>query len=357
MMENALSMGVYQMWHNAFALQIIETVFFSWLAVAVMMPYFLKWIQKSSLISPHREDAPDRHQQKAGTPTMGGAIVFLSMIATCLVFLPWKECPLFWAFVLLILGLIGIGWYDDYLKLTHQTSKGLSSRLKFLGQWVVAGVFMTYIWFIQPAGEQTTLLTFPGLGSVDLGWGIIPWGMLLITGSSNAVNLTDGLDGLASMVALTVLFGLGILLLSSSETVFFGEATMLLSGSMTISVFIMIAALSGALLGFLWFNVHPARIFLGDVGSLTIGGVLAALAIVIRQEVLFGVMSGVFVAETLSVIIQVASFKLRKKRVFKMSPIHHHFELSGWSETSIVFRFWMISVFFVLIALWWMWSV
>jgi phospho-N-acetylmuramoyl-pentapeptide-transferase len=297
-----------------------------------------------------RNDGPKSHFSKAGTPTMGGAMIIIAItIATLL----WSNLrnPYVWIVLAVMLGFGMIGWCDDYQKLMRRNSKGLSARLKFLLQSIVglAAAIFLYMKATTPA-ETSLLLPFFKNIIVPLGFFYIILTYFVIVGTSNAVNLTDGLDGLAIMPIVLVGGALGIFAYVTGHVKF---ATYLsvpyIPGIEEITVFC--GALVGAGLGFLWFNAYPAQVFMGDVGSLGLGAALGIIAVLVRQELVLFIMGGVFVAETVSVILQVGSFKLTGRRLFKMAPIHHHFELKGWPEPRVIVRFWIITVVLVLLGL------
>ena len=297
-----------------------------------------------------RSDGPQTHLAKAGTPTMGGALIlFAVFIAT----LAWADLTnrFVWVVLLVTLAFGAIGWVDDYKKIINKDPKGIGARQKFFWQSVSglsAAVFLFYT-ARTPAETQLLVPLFKNI-LVDLGPLYIVLAYVVIVGSSNAVNLTDGLDGLAIMPAVMVAGGLGIFAYVTGHAQF---ATYL--GFPHIAgvgeVLIVCAAIVGAGLGFLWFNTYPAMVFMGDIGALALGAALGAVAVVVRQEIVLFIMGGIFVMETVSVMLQVASFKLTGKRIFRMAPLHHHFELKGWPEPRVIVRFWIISLILVLIGL------
>ncbi len=292
------------------------------------------------------------HGAKKGTPTMGGILLIGSLFISSILWARWDN-PLVWL-VLLSTGFLGgIGLYDDWLKVAKKNSDGISSRLKFLLQCVLAGIF-TWVLLTNPKTATIAQQVFiPFLKNpIILGMGGLTFlfYLLVIVGTSNAVNLTDGLDGLATGCTATVAATYAVLAYVAGNI---KAATYLqipfvpFSGELTV----LCVALLGSCLGFLWWNAHPARVFMGDTGSLAIGGMLGAVAICSKQELLLVIVGGVFVIEAMSVILQVASFKLTGRRIFRMSPIHHHFELSGWKENTVIVRFWIMSVLFALLGL------
>lgn len=292
------------------------------------------------------------HGAKKGTPTMGGILIIASIVIAVIL---WARPgnPFVWLVLFSTLFLGAIGFYDDWLKVTKKDSKGISSRLKFGLQCVLAGIF-TLFFLTNP--ELSTLaqkLYIPFFKApliFSLGWFTFIFYLLVIVGTSNAVNLTDGLDGLATGCSATVAAAYAALAYLAGNT----KAAAYLQIPYVVysdELAVVCAALLGACLGFLWWNAHPARVFMGDTGSLAIGGMLGAVAICCKQEVLLVIVGGVFVMEALSVILQVASFKLTGRRIIKMSPIHHHFELSGWKENTVIVRFWIMSILFALLGL------
>jgi len=297
-----------------------------------------------------RDDGPQSHLSKAGTPTMGGALILVAIAVTTLL---WADLSnrYVWLVLLVTLACGVIGLLDDYRKLVLQDPRGLASRYKFLGQSLVGLAAAGYLYATASTPAETALL-MPYLKDVSVSLG--PWFVLLaclvIVGTSNAVNLTDGLDGLAVLPTVLVGGALAIFVYASSHVDF---ATYLriphVPGISELIVFC--GALVGAGLGFLWFNTYPAQVFMGDVGALALGAALGIIAVAARQEVVLLIMGGVFVIETLSVMLQVASFKLTGRRIFRMAPLHHHFELKGWPESRVIVRFWILTVILVLIGL------
>jgi len=297
-----------------------------------------------------RSDGPQTHLTKAGTPTMGGVLILLSVaIATLL----WADLHnrYVWLVLAVTLGFGAIGFYDDYRKIVLRDSRGLASRWKYFWQSVFG---LIAAWFLYHTAQipAETALYVPLFKQVALPLGamFVVLAYFMIVGFSNAVNLTDGLDGLAIMPTVLVSGALGMFAYLAGNKVFseyLGIPSIPGAGELSIYC----GALAGAGLGFLWFNTYPAQVFMGDVGALAIGAALAAIAVIVRQEIVLLVMGGVFVMETVSVMMQVASFKLTGKRIFRMAPIHHHFELKGWPEPRVIVRFWIISVVLVLIGL------
>lgn len=297
-----------------------------------------------------REDGPQTHLKKTGTPTMGGVLILFAFSVAVLLWSHWQS-PMVWLVTLTTLGFGVIGFLDDYLKLILKKPHGLRAKSKYALQTLV-GMVVAYLYYHMASLPEQTALLIPCMKSVmiPLGMGSMVLTYLVVVGSSNAVNLTDGLDGLATLPVILIASALGVFLYLSGHHEF---AHYLLIPSLpgVGEVAVVAAALAGAGLGFLWFNTYPAMVFMGDVGSLSMGAALGCMAVVARQELLLFVMGGVFVAETVSVMIQVVSFRLRGKRVFRMAPLHHHFELKGWPEPRVIVRFWLITLFLVLIGL------
>jgi|SRR6185312_7321757 len=311
-------------------------------------PYFIRRLMERQIGQAIRSDGPQSHQKKAGTPTMGGGLILLSTLVPCLLWVDVKNA-LVWATLAITWGFGFIGYMDDWLKVSKKNSKGLPGKTRLLGEFLISGVviFILIRWF-----EFSTMLNLPFLKnfSLDLGYFYILFGSLVIVGTANAVNLTDGLDGLAIVPVMISAATLGLFAyvcgnfaiasyLQIPHVVGAGELTPIA------------ATIVAAGLGFLWFNTFPAQVFMGDVGSLSLGGFLGIMAVLTHNEVLMIVLGGVFVVEAVSVIMQVASFKLTGKRIFKMAPIHHHFELKGLSETKIIVRFWIISILLAILSL------
>lgn len=297
-----------------------------------------------------RDDGPQTHLVKAGTPTMGGALILISI---CFSTLLWSDLSNRYVLAVLAVTVMfgAVGWVDDYRKVIEKNSKGLAARWKYFWQSVAAAAVVTalYVTATIPAETQLIVPFFKDV-VIDLGWWYLILGYLVIVGSSNAVNLTDGLDGLAILPTVLVGSALGAIAYLSGHAEFSRYLHIpFIPGAGELVIFC--GALGGAGLGFLWFNTYPAQVFMGDVGALALGAALGVIAIVTRHEIVFFIMAGIFVAETLSVILQVASFKLTGKRLFRMAPLHHHFELKGWPEPRVIVRFWIITVMLVLFGL------
>ncbi|MDR2467612.1 MAG: phospho-N-acetylmuramoyl-pentapeptide-transferase [Spirochaetaceae bacterium] len=295
-----------------------------------------------------RNDGPATHLIKGGTPTMGGLMIILSVLISMLF---WQNLHSFKVLLTIgaFLGFAAVGFLDDYLKLRAHNSDGLPVWAKLAGQFVVAVSVVLMLYF---SGEGSTALYVPFFKTpiIDMGVWWIPFAVLLLVGESNAVNLTDGLDGLATGLLLFVFGTLAILTYLTGRadySAYLNIPYIPEAGELTV---FCLAAL-GACVGFLWFNAHPAEVFMGDVGSLSLGGVIATISLIIKKEILILIIGGVFVLEAASVIIQVIVFKYKRKRVFKMAPLHHHFEMSGWQETKVVTRFWILGGLFAIIAL------
>ncbi|MEM9277596.1 MAG: phospho-N-acetylmuramoyl-pentapeptide-transferase [Pseudomonadota bacterium] len=299
---------------------------------------------------PIRADGPETHFVKAGTPTMGGLMILSGVLISSLLWANLSSVYV-WVVLMVTIGFGAIGFYDDYLKVTKQSDKGFSGRVRLALEFLIAAVAC---YAIANNGEApfSTSLTFPFFKDVllNLGWFFIPFGAFVIVAAGNAVNLTDGLDGLAIVPVMIAAASFGVIAYLSGNAIFSGYLQIhFVPGTGEVAV--LCGAIIGAGLGFLWFNAPPAAIFMGDTGSLALGGMIGATAVATKHEIVLVIIGGLFVMEALSVIIQVASFKLTGKRVFAMAPIHHHFEKKGWTESQVVIRFWIISVMLALIGL------
>ncbi|WP_159017320.1 phospho-N-acetylmuramoyl-pentapeptide-transferase [Cognatiluteimonas profundi] len=300
---------------------------------------------------PIRTDGPQTHFSKAGTPTMGGALILVTVLASVLL---WGDLrnKYVWLVLVVMVTFGAIGWYDDWLKIVKRDPNGMKSRWKYLLQSLLglgAGLFLYYTADV-PAATTFYIPFFKAVALPLVSVSFVAIVYLWIVGFSNAVNLTDGLDGLAIMPTVLVACALGVFAYASGNAVFSAYLQIpQVPGAG--ELVIICAAIAGAGLGFLWFNTYPAMVFMGDIGALALGAVLGTIAVIVRQELVLVIMGGVFVIETLSVMIQVGSFKLTGKRVFRMAPIHHHFELKGWPEPRVIVRFWIISVVLVLVGL------
>ncbi len=297
-----------------------------------------------------RDDGPETHLTKAGTPTMGGALLLVSIAATTLL---WADLTsrVVWTVLTVTLLFGTVGWVDDYRKLVEKNPKGLSARYKYLWQSVIALACALFLYFTasSPAETQLIVPVFKNV-AIELGWFFIVLTYFVIVGSSNAVNLTDGLDGLAIMPTVMVAGALGVFAYVTGNVNFSGYLGFPYIAGVG-ELIILCGAIVGAGLGFLWFNTYPAQVFMGDIGALALGAALGCIAVLVRQELVLLIMGGVFVMETVSVILQVASFKLTGRRIFRMAPLHHHFELKGWPEPRVIVRFWIITVVLVLTGL------
>ena len=312
-------------------------------------PRTIRLMTKLKLGQVIRQEGPQSHMAKAGTPTMGGVLMMFSTVLAVLLWQDFHE-PLVWIILFTIIGFGGLGFLDDFLKISRKNSDGLQARFKFWGQILLATIVVLVLYFLRDG--QTTLLYIPFVkGSLlDLGLFYIPLAIFLIVGFSNAVNLTDGLDGLCAGLMIIALIAFSLLSYLSGHAVFaeYLQIPRIPGGS---ELTVVIFAVLGSCVGFLWFNSHPAEIYMGDTGSLMLGAFLGVLALMLKKELLLIIIGGIFVMETLSVIIQVFYFKRTGKRVFKMAPIHHHFELLGWAENKVVTRFWIMGGMFAVMGL------
>ncbi|HZC42979.1 MAG TPA: phospho-N-acetylmuramoyl-pentapeptide-transferase [Acidobacteriaceae bacterium] len=329
-------------------------------------PYLIEKLREFQIGQYIREEGPKDHQKKAGTPTMGGLLICVAILVPTLL---WSDLsnPLVWLAILALVGFGGIGFADDYLKVVHKRNLGLTARVKFTAQIGIAALIAVFLLLLRRQGEYSTRLMvpfvkrfrpdlvlhavhhIPHLGPLAFLLFVL-FTVIVLVGSSNAVNLTDGLDGLAIGCAIIAAGALAALTYISGNVVFadyLGLQRMPLVSELTV----FCGSMVGASIGFLWYNAHPAEVFMGDVGSLALGGAIGTVAVIIKQELLLPFIGGVFVLEALSVMLQVGSYKLRKKRIFKMAPIHHHFELMGWSESKVIVRFWIAALVFALFAL------
>lgn len=321
------------------------------LAVALVIgPGYIAWLKHYQIGQAVRDDGPRSHLSKAGTPTMGGGLIIMSIVVSSLIWGDLSNIYL-WLVVAVTIGFGAIGWVDDYRKVVEKNPRGLPAKWKYFWQSVVGLTVAIILFQIAETPEETSLLIplFKDFW-VPLGFGFIIFTYFVIVGTSNAVNLTDGLDGLAILPTVLVGGALGVLAYLTGHANF-AEYLHIPHILGTGELVIFSAALVGAGMGFLWFNTYPAQVFMGDVGALALGGALGAMAVMVRQELVLFIMGGIFVVETLSVIVQVASYKLTGKRVFRMAPIHHHFELKGWAEPKVIVRFWIITVVLVLIGM------
>ena len=316
----------------------------------IVGPEMIRRLGRYQIGQPVRNDGPESHLVKAGTPTMGGALI---LVAVAIATLMWADLSNHYVWVvLLVTTLFGaIGWVDDYKKLVLKNSDGLSARSKIFWQSLVALSVAVFLFMTASTPAETALIVpFFKDVAINLGWLYVLLTYLVIVGTSNAVNLTDGLDGLAILPTVLIAGALGVFAYTTGNVKI---ATYLGFPYIhdTAELVVFCGALVGAGLGFLWFNAYPAMVFMGDVGALALGAALGIVAVLVRQELVFMVMAGVFVMETVSVILQVASYKLTGRRIFHMAPLHHHFELKGWPEPRVIVRFWIITVILVLVGL------
>lgn len=316
----------------------------------VFGPYMIRRLSHHQIGQAVRDDGPATHLSKAGTPTMGGALILTAIAISTLL---WGDLTNRFVIVVLVVTLAfgAIGWVDDYRKVVEKNPRGLPAKWKYFWQSVFGlGAALFLFWSAQEAVETQFFIPFFKNIAIDLGWFYVVLTYFVIVGTSNAVNLTDGLDGLAIMPTVLVGGALGVFAYVSDHSVIAEHLFMAhIPGTGELVVFC--GSIIGAGLGFLWFNTYPAQVFMGDVGALALGAALGVLAVIVRQELVLFIMGGIFVMETVSVIMQVASFKLTGRRIFRMAPIHHHYELKGWAEPKVIVRFWIITVILVLIGL------
>ncbi|MBU5210969.1 MULTISPECIES: phospho-N-acetylmuramoyl-pentapeptide-transferase [Heyndrickxia] len=313
---------------------IFFTILMGFLITALLSPIFIPFLRRLKFGQSIREEGPKSHQKKTGTPTMGGIVIILSIVITTLVMTYKFSEPSVKTYLLLLvtLGFGLLGFLDDFIKVVLKRNLGLTSKQKLLGQIIISVIF--YVVFRQ--SQFSTEITIPGTGySFDLGWFYLVFIIFWLVGFSNAVNLTDGLDGLVS----------------GTSAIAFGALAVLAWNQSNYDVAVFSVAVVGAVLGFLVFNAHPAKVFMGDTGSLALGGAIATIAILTKLEIILIIIGGVFVIETLSVILQVISFKTTGKRIFRMSPLHHHYELVGWSEWRVVVTFWTVGLLCAILAI------
>lgn len=317
----------------------------------VLGPGIIRWLRaKQGEGQPIRDDGPETHLKKKGTPTMGGLMILIAVIASTLL---WTDLgnSYTWIVLFVTVGFGLVGFSDDFQKLTKRNARGIPGKVRLLIQIVIASVAIFSIIHVS-GGAQATALALPFFKEFapQLGWLYYPFAVFVIVGASNAVNLTDGLDGLATVPVMIVALCFGLISYLVGNIVFSNYLQIHhVAGTGELAVFC--GALTGACLGFLWFNAPPAQVFMGDTGSLALGSSIGAIAIIIKHEIVLAIIGGLFVMETVSVIIQVASFKLTGKRVFRMAPLHHHFEKLGWSEPTVVIRFWIIACILALAGL------
>ena len=327
------------------------SVFTSLIIVLILGNPLIRFFSNQKILDPIRDDGPEEHIiKKIGTPTMGGAIILFGLIVSVLC---WGDLSniniLFCLYIAISFGLLGA--LDDYKKIKHRNSVGISSKLKIILQILLAIIGVIFFTFLID-NQEITNLYFPFFKNliINLGWFFIPFAVFVIVGSSNAVNLTDGLDGLATVPVILVAACFAFISYVTGNIVFSDYLQIpYIEGTGEISIFC--GAIIGSCLGFLWFNAPPAKIFMGDTGSLSLGGSLGAVGIITKHEIVLAITGGLFVLEAVSVMVQVISFKLTGKRIFKMAPIHHHFEKKGWPESTVVIRFWIISIILAMVGL------
>ena len=349
----ALFLAQYHSGFNVFQYLTLRSILGVLTALTISLivgPRMIRYLSSYNIGQSVRDDGPESHFSKAGTPTMGGALILVAIVISTLM---WSDLSsrFVWVVLFVTIGFGAIGWIDDYKKIVYGDSRGLTARIKYLWQSVV-GLTAALALFHTAQFPIETQLIVPFIKDIliDLGWMYVVLTYFVIVGSSNAVNLTDGLDGLAILPTVLVGGALGVFAYVTGNINFssyLGIPYVPGVGEMVI----FCGAIVGSGLGFLWFNTYPAQVFMGDVGALALGAALGAIAVIVRQEIVLFIMGGLFVAETMSVIVQVASFKLTGRRIFRMAPLHHHYELKGWPEPRIIVRFWIITVVLVLIGL------
>ncbi len=326
-------------------------VFTSLVIVLIIGGPFIKMVSNKKLVNPIRDDGPGDHIiKKIGTPTMGGLVILIGIVLSVVLWADMKNIYiLFTLYILTFFGLLGA--LDDYKKIKNNNSTGVSFRFKLFSQTIISVIGIIFLTYYLDYQELTNLY-FPFFKDLilNLGWFFIPFSVFVIVGASNAVNLTDGLDGLATVPVILVASCFAFISYVAGNIIF-SEYLQIIYIEGTGEIAIFCGSIIGSCLGFLWFNAPPAKIFMGDTGSLSLGGSLGAIGIITKHEIVLAITGGLFVLEALSVIVQVASFKLTGKRVFKMAPIHHHFEKKGWPESTVVIRFWIISIILALIGL------
>ncbi len=320
------------------------------LIALIVGPRMIRYLSSYNIGQNVRNDGPESHFSKAGTPTMGGALILVAIVVSTIL---WSDLSsrFVWVVLFVTVGFGAIGWVDDYKKIVFGNSKGLSAKSKYTWQSII-GLTTALALFHTAKFPIETQLIIPFIKNIiiDLGWLYVVLTYFVIVGSSNAVNLTDGLDGLAILPTVLVGGALGVFAYLTGNfnfSSYLGIPYVPGVGEMVV----FCGAIVGSGLGFLWFNTYPAQVFMGDVGALALGAALGAIAVIVRQELVLFIMGGIFVVETISVVLQVASFKLTGRRIFKMAPLHHHYELKGWPEPRIIVRFWIITVVLVLIGL------
>ena len=327
------------------------SVMTSLIVVFIIGAPLIRLFSEKMITGPIRQDGPIDHiVKKSGTPTMGGVIIIIGIISSTLL---WADLTniFVWTLIFVSLSLAGLGFIDDTLKIKFKNSRGLKSSFKFTGQLIIGSIAL-FVLINYSSHEYLFELYFPFFKNLVFHMGLffIPFGLFVIIGASNAVNLTDGLDGLATVPVMLVALSFTLISYVVGNTIF-SEYLQIQYIPDVGELSIFCGSIVGACLGFLWYNAPPAKIFMGDTGSLSLGGSLAAIAIIVKHEIVLAIIGGLFVLETVSVIIQVISYKLTGKRIFKMAPIHHHFEKKGWAESTIVIRFWIIAIILALVGL------
>lgn len=321
------------------------------LMIAFLMgPWLIKKLREFKVGQQIRDDGPKSHLNKAGTPTMGGILIVGAIVISTILWTDLKN-KYVWLLLFTTISLGILGFVDDYIKIKRAESKGLRARYKFLWQ-IIIGLIVSLFLYIDPKDPNSSMLSIPFFKRwlIDLGLFYIPFAVIVIVGASNAVNLTDGIDGLATgLVGIAAMANAAFVYISGHVQFSKYLQVLYLPGTGELTVFC--GAMLGACLGFLWYNSFPAEVFMGDVGSLSLGGALGALAVITKHEIVLTLVGGIFVIEALSVIFQVGAYKLTGKRVFKMAPIHHHFELKGWSEPKVIIRFWIVGIILALLSL------
>lgn len=312
-------------------------------------PKLIRYLQKMQIGQTVRDDGPESHLSKSGTPTMGGILILASIVVSTLLWADLSNAYV-WVVLFVIVSFGVIGFVDDYRKVIRKDSNGLIARWKYFWQTIIGFSTAIFLYLISTPAETQLLIPFVKDFMPQLGIFYVVFTYFVIVGTSNSVNLTDGLDGLA-IVPTVMVAGAFALFAYVTGNVNFSEYLNIPYISLTSELVIVCTAIVGAGLGFLWFNTYPAQVFMGDVGSLALGAALGVIAVLVRQELVLFIMGGVFVMETVSVILQVGSYKLRGERIFRMAPIHHHYELKGWPEPRVIVRFWIISLILVLIGL------
>ncbi|MBF0507138.1 MAG: phospho-N-acetylmuramoyl-pentapeptide-transferase [Nitrospirae bacterium] len=316
----------------------------------IIAPKIIRTLKKISMTQQIRSDGPKTHLAKAGTPTMGGIIIVLAIMISLLMWGNFRTVYT-WVASIALLGFGTVGFIDDYLKAVKRNPGGLRAWYKFGAQVAIAFAIGMFL-YVNPHDPYNTVLSVPFFKKwlFDLGFFYIPFSVFVIVGSSNAVNLTDGIDGLAiGLVAIAALANVALVYVSGHALFARYLQVLYLPGIGELTVFC--GAMAGAALGFLWFNSYPAEVFMGDVGSLALGGALGTVAVIAKNEIVLAIVGGIFVIETISVVMQVMSFKLTGKRIFKMAPLHHHFELKGWQEPKVIVRFWIVGIILALFSL------